>query len=250
MLIFLALNPLEVWNRHPPAIGQNIRNRVDSFLGQNGVGVLRNGPIGHFNNHFGLNFVGVFATNHVLQSRRHQNIDWQFQKLLISERPAVFNIANRTLAVTSSYAPPFFFALQSLLNIHSLLNIYSSFGIGERYHAVTCLLRQLGKVVANVSKSLNRHGNLAFGFVKLFPQFFKNNLHHRHPSAPSGLSSPKRPPQIQRFAGECGWSLVAAHFLILIQHPSHYLRIGINVWRWHIHVRANKRSQHPSIATR
>ena len=81
-------------------------------------------------------------------------------------------------------------------------------------------------VASNVSESLDSNSCSLEVDVK----FLNSSFCHKSNTVSSSFSSCKWSAELNWFSSEYAWCIFSSYFLILINHPSHYLSVSVNVW--------------------
>ena len=86
------LNPLEVRNRDPTRIGENVGDYHDPAVVQHGVGIWGSGSVGSFGNDASLDAICVFKGDLIFQRGGNEDVTLEFEYSLAIDGLAVGGI--------------------------------------------------------------------------------------------------------------------------------------------------------------
>src|SRR5438874_2846191 len=82
---FLVLHPLEVADRDPAGIRENVREHGDTTAGQDFVSMRGRGAVGGFGDDAGFNGLGIVQGNDVFERRGNQNVALHGQQFVVAD---------------------------------------------------------------------------------------------------------------------------------------------------------------------
>ena len=147
----------------------------------------------------------------------------------------VDQLADRALAVDRLEPARLLLVLVEALDVEALLGVDGALRVREGHDPVAGPLEQARHVIAGVAEALDRHADVA----RDQPQPLRHALDHQEGAAPGGLVAAEAAAGLHRLAGDHARCQHPADGAVLVRHPAHDARVGVDVGRRDVPVGAH-----------
>ncbi len=217
-----VLHHLEIGDRDPAGVAQEVGNHVDARTLQDPVGLGRGRAVGQLDDDLCPEVCCVLFGDHTLQRRRNQHGDLQLKQRLVANCLGAWELYDRA---------SLFLVRQHRLELQTIAVVDPATRVRYSHHFQA---KQLGaKFVgerAGVAVALNGCG----GALQLDPQNLAGLPQAIDPAAGGGVATAGRSAECQGFAGDDSKLVVPLQEGVFVDHPGHDLRVRVHVWSGHV----------------
>src|SRR5579859_527762 len=230
-----VLHPFKVAYGHTARIRQNVGNDQCAFFEENGVGLRRGGAIRRFGDDTRLHAISIGRSDDALGSSRDENVARHFQHFLH---------ADRLRARETDHAATLLLEAQHSRRIKPGLVINAAARIADSYDLAPFFMEEAGGNRTGITIPLNAHAR-AF---ERHTDMFRRLAGHKQDACSGGIVTAFAAADRKRLARDDRRDGVALVHGIGIHDPGHHLRVGVDIRRGNIAVRANDDRNFGSIA--
>ena len=233
-----VLHPFEIGDGHTARVGQDVGQNHDALLLKDGISLRGHRAVGEFEHDPRLDAVGIGDVDHVLQRRRHQDVAVDaHQRLAVEQFMAAMagGRDHRTSAVLGR---------EEALDVEPAGRLHRTFRIRHGDNLVAVGGEKAGNVLAGIAEPL--HGDAQ---AALKPQVVGEMADQIVAAARCGIAAAERTAQRQRLAGDDGGRGLADDLAVFVGHPAHDHRVGVDVGRRNVAVRADDAGEGLDVGT-